>query len=236
MVHLGTRPRGSFPKWHSNGRETFLVGVDWVDDWPVIAEDRFTAPIVDTSFEDLFAGNELHSRWISPGVNPASFATPSDDGLVLLAGRAASSTRAERLLAVRACDPEWTASVQGTGDLALTVRIDDLHQAIVQRVGGKVTARVVIGPADQNLAMQDSVPEDVALTIRAVSPGGQAGHRQGPDTLVLGTGVGGVFQELASLDGRYLSTEVAGGFTGRVVGIEALGSDAVVSCFSYSST
>lgn len=235
MVHLGTRPRGSFPKWHTNGRETFLVGIDWVDDWPVAIQDRFTAQNVDTSFEDLFVETELHPRWISPGVNPNSFATPGNKGLVLLAGRAPGSTRAERLLAVRACDTEWTASVQGTGDLALSVRIDDLHQAIVQRVGSNVTARVVIGPADQILAVQDAVSEDVALTIRAVPFDGRPGHRQGPDSLMLGTGVGDAFQNLASLDGRYLSTEVAGGFTGRVVGIEAVGSDAVVSCFSYGS-
>jgi hypothetical protein len=45
----------------------------------------------------------------------------------------------------------------------------------------------------------------------------------------------GQFLEIASFDGRYLSTEVAGGFTGRVVGVEALGADAVVTRFAYSS-
>ncbi|MGD0558891.1 MAG: hypothetical protein ABSA93_28435, partial [Streptosporangiaceae bacterium] len=32
---------------------------------------------------------------------------------------------------------------------------------------------------------------------------------------------GGTFTALAELDGRYLSTEVAGGFTGRVIGMYA---------------
>lgn len=235
LVHLGIRPRGSFPKWHTNGRETFLAGVEWVDDWPVVIEDRFVAPNIDTSFEDRFDGNRLHPRWISPGAAPTSFAEPGENGLVLRAGRKPDSAQAERLLGVRARDLEWSASVHGIGDLALTVRIDDLHQVTVQRIGAKVTARVVIGPTDQNLAVHDATPEDGALTIRSVPFGGQPGQRQGPDRLILGVGTGDAFQELASLDGRYLSTEVAGGFTGRVIGIEALGSDAMVNCFAYSS-
>ncbi|MEV4018144.1 hypothetical protein AB0J35_47375 [Nonomuraea angiospora] len=43
--------------------------------------------------------------------------------------------------------------------------------------------------------------------------------RKEPDVLRLGVeGADGAFDVLAELDGRYLSTEVAGGFTGRVIG------------------
>ncbi|MDF9277642.1 family 43 glycosylhydrolase [Arthrobacter sp. EH-1B-1] len=235
MVHLGTRPRGSFPKWHTNGRETFLVGIDWVDDWPVVVEDRFSASIVDTSFEDRFLEDRLHPRWISPGVAPASFAAPGNEGLALRAGRSPETAQAERLLAVRAVDLEWNVSVDGVGDLALVVRIDDLHQAILQRVENTVTARVIIGPTDQVLATRESVPEAESLTIRAVPFGGQPGERQGPDRVLLGVGRGDAFQELTSLDGRYLSTQTAGGFTGRVIGIEALAPGVLISRFEYNS-
>ena len=34
MVYLAIRPAGAFPFFHVNGRETFLAGVDWEDDWP----------------------------------------------------------------------------------------------------------------------------------------------------------------------------------------------------------
>jgi beta-xylosidase len=37
-VYLAVRPRGSSPRFHVNGRETFLAGVEWVDDWPVFVE------------------------------------------------------------------------------------------------------------------------------------------------------------------------------------------------------
>ena len=43
-----------------------------------------------------------------------------------------------------------------------------------------------------------------------------------PDTLRLGVEEpDGSFSVLAELDGRYLSSEVAGGFTGRVIGMYA---------------
>jgi hypothetical protein len=46
--------------------------------------------------------------------------------------------------------------------------------------------------------------------------------RTGPDVVTLGfERPDGTFHALASLDGRYLSTEVAGGFTGRVIGAYA---------------
>ena len=40
---------------------------------------------------------------------------------------------------------------------------------------------------------------------------------------------------LARFDGRYLSTEVAGGFTGRVIGISTGGGSAVLERFEYSA-
>ncbi|GAA0928213.1 hypothetical protein [Virgisporangium aurantiacum] len=38
---------------------------------------------------------------------------------------------------------------------------------------------------------------------------------------------------LATLDGRYLSTEVAGGFTGRVIGVYATAGTVHVDWFDY---
>ena len=236
MVHLAIRPRGSFPKWHTNGRETFLVGITWMDDWPVVEEGRFPTSDVEHSFEDDFRGDLLDTRWISPGVDPRTFATPGSSGLALQAGRSPEETEAKNLLAVRATDLQWTASVSAIGDVALVVRIDDLHQALVQRVGGTVSARVVIGPAIQSMAFLNVSDEADPLTIRSVPFGGEPGERKGPDRISLGLGTEESFHELTSLDGRYLSTEVAGGFTGRVIGIEALSSGVVIKHFTYTTS
>ncbi|WP_447648120.1 family 43 glycosylhydrolase [Microbacterium forte] len=232
LVFLATRTRGTFPRWHTNGRETFLGGVDWVDDWPVIDEDRFDVPVPATSFVETFEGDSLHPRWIAPGVAASSFAHPTSTGLRLDRGRRPDASTAVRLLSVRARDDVWAARLQATGDVALSVRIDDLHQLLLERTGTEMRARIVIGPVDRVVAGAEVRPEAV-LEIRASEFEAERGARRGPDLLRAGFSIDGEFVELASMDGRYLSTEVAGGFTGRVIGIEALAEDVVVRRFEY---
>ncbi|MCL2595320.1 MAG: glycoside hydrolase family 43 protein [Promicromonosporaceae bacterium] len=254
MVHLGTRPRGSFPRWHTNGRETFLVGINWRHDdgaiciciepdaesgdcpgaWPTVDEGRFVVPERLSSFTDRFTGERLHPRWISPGAAPATFATTGQGGLTLTQGRAAAERDAACLLATRVTDLYWSATVAASGDLALVVRVDDAHQALVQRIGETITARASIGPLTQELGA-GLVPPEASLTIRAETTGAAPGQRSGPDRLRLGFEVSGEFTELATLDGRYISTEVAGGFTGRTIGLEALSPQAQVQAFTYTA-
>jgi xylan 1,4-beta-xylosidase len=58
--------------------------------------------------------------------------------------------------------------------------------------------------------------------------------KTGPDIVVLGyENADGTMIELARLDGRYISTEVAGGFTGRFVGIYAATGTVRVDRFDY---
>jgi xylan 1,4-beta-xylosidase len=235
LVHLGVRPRGSFPEFHVNGRETFLAGVDWVDGWPVIVEDRYSASPVPTAFTDDFAADELSPRWISPGIAPRSFAVPqAGEGLRLLPGRSPAAREAERLLAVRSRDASWTASATlSQGDAALVLRIDDAHWVAVERCGSTLSARVVIGPLDQILATAVGITTDHPLALRAVANTDQYSFAKGPDEIHVGYLVDGRLQTLAVIDGRYFSTEVAGGFTGRVIGVEALGMEALLARFAY---
>ena len=240
MVHLGIRQRGDNPSWHVNGRETFLVGIDWEDDWPVVVEDRFptTLPGIGrdaaTAFVDDFIDPGLHLRWIAPGAHPETFAALDHNGLTLQSGRIATGREAVHMLAVRARDSSWQATAEVTdGDVALVVRIDDAHWAAVQRVDGTLHARVVLGPLDQVLASSTPHTPDARLAIRAEQVPNRIGLRSGPDTIRLGFHDGDGFHELAEIDGRYLSTEVAGGYTGRVIGLEALGVPATIRTFAY---
>ncbi|KQP56864.1 glycoside hydrolase family 43 protein [Agreia sp. Leaf283] len=235
LVHLGTQPRGSFPRWHTNGRETFLAGIDWMDDWPVVVEDRFTPADDSLGFVDTFTTEALHPRWVSPGANPVEFAIPGPEGLALAAGRSGDASAAERMLATRIEHLEWTVSAEGSGDFALSVRIDDEHQAIVERVGGEARAKVVIGPLTQVVASFEGVPPSARLVIRSVPFDGPLGERKGPDRIVLAY-TDDQEHHLFALDGRYLSTEVAGGFTGRMAGVEALGNDATITRFEYTTS
>ena len=58
-------------------------------------------------------------------------------------------------------------------------------------------------------------------------------HPSGPDTVRLGYEVGDEFRVLTELDGRYLSTEVQGGFIGRTIGLFASGCVAEFAWFEY---
>lgn len=51
--------------------------------------------------------------------------------------------------------------------------------------------------------------------------------------MVAGLRHGHRFTSLGTLDGRYLSTEVAGGFTGRMIGLATDG-EIIVRSFSYA--
>ena len=229
MVYLAIRPAGTFPRFHVNGRETFLAGVEWENDWPVVVEHRFEAPAVDTSFVDLFDGEALDARWIAPSIAPSSVVSP--DG-ALARSRAPDGTDGRAVLATRVRDLEWRASAVFTGDACLGVRIDGAHWYGVEAVGGKVRVRAVVGALDGVVASAPLVAGD-ALALRAERKPAALGATRGPDVIALGVERGGVFVELARLDGRYVSTEVAGGFTGRVLGIEALAEGVVVRSVAY---
>lgn len=64
---------------------------------------------------------------------------------------------------------------------------------------------------------------------------GAPGHvARALDTITIGIEEpDGTFVELASLDGKYLSTEVAGGFTGRVIGMFAGAGSVHFDWFEY---
>ena len=59
-------------------------------------------------------------------------------------------------------------------------------------------------------------------------------HRHGSDAVTLGfEHDDGTFAALAEIDGRYLSTEMSGGFIGRVFGLYAIEGDAAFDWFDY---
>ena len=58
----------------------------------------------------------------------------------------------------------------------------------------------------------------------------------GPDTISFELVTGDQIVTLAELDGRYLSTEVAAGFTGRVIGMYVTAAQAAFDWFDYQPT
>ncbi len=238
MVYLGVRPLGQTPKFHLNGRETFIAGVDWAHGWPVVDETRFSPAVADRSFSDDFSGT-LHPRWIAPGAGAERFASSAGaSGLDL---QADADDVAPRLLACRAEDLDWTAEVHldaSAGAARFQVRLDADHLYGLTVRGSEIQPVLRIGPSESALvALTIDEGEAVALRLRARVPQGDPYRLDpAPDRIELTVvRADGTEHSWGGFDGRYLSTEVAGGFTGRVIGVEVLDGRVRLERFTYDS-
>ncbi|MGW2815577.1 glycoside hydrolase family 43 protein [Streptomyces sp. NPDC001415] len=234
MVLLAVRPRGGTPGWHVLGRETFLAPVEWVHGWPVVGEVTAELPtpawplrpVPGVPARDDFDQAELHPQWISVRERPeGSCTTKERSGWLTLRAVGASLDdndavfvgRRQQHLACRArtlIDP-----ADGSGGLA--ARLDEEHHYEIEATDGEVKVFARIGPLRTEVATRP-VPAGAVVLGVEIAPEPPRGARTGPDTLSFGIEEpDGTFSVLATLAGRYLSTEVAGGFTGRVIGMYA---------------
>jgi xylan 1,4-beta-xylosidase len=242
MVLLGVRPRGMTPGFHVLGRETFLTRVHWRNGWPFVDDVtlEFEAPAIEphpwpaAPVRDDFGDERLGPQWVSPRRRrPEDLSLEERPGWLRLHGgldelddlHPVFVGRRQEHLACRAA-----IRVEGAArEVGLAIRLDERQHAEVVLTGGRIVARARIGPLRQELA-SIAVAETSAILSVEIHP---APPGAGPDIVHLGyLGVGG-FATLAELDGRYLSTEVAGGFTGRVIGAFAVDGVADVDWFDY---
>lgn len=234
LVCLGIRPRSGFPGWHHLGRETFLAPVAWEDGWPVVRGDALPNEIeadlpgdrpnsataarrsavehTDTDFSEGRTDEWSYRR--TPDRDRYEF---TDDGLRLRGGSATLDEQGPTFL----CRRQTNFDCRVRADLAfdpnpgeeagLALVMDEEHHYEVGVVGESdgrsVVVRVTIGDATEELARK-SVDRQVTLGVDATV--------ESYEFVVDG-------ESLASARPKYLSTEVAGGFTGVVVGPYATG-------------
>jgi beta-xylosidase len=240
LLFLGVRVRGGSPGHHVLGRETFLARVTWREGWPVIGEIVSGGGATGVE-RDGFDDPGLHPRWISPLSRPElSLADPP--GWLSLRARAGSLDHpAPAFVGRRPAHLSWTVrarvdTADGAGGLAL--RMDERHHYAIEVRDGEAAAYARIGPLRQRLGGLALPPGPAVLRVEARStdtvavPGGD-GPDAGPDVVRLGVETDGDVTVLAELDGRYLSTEVAGGFVGRVAGMYAVAGTARFDWFEY---
>jgi xylan 1,4-beta-xylosidase len=247
MAFLGTRPGGGTPGWHVLGRETFLAPVDWVDGWPVVGEvvaDRSGVPwpLHEAAAEpvrDDFDGSGLRPQWISLRDRPEEYCTTQErPGWLTLRARGASLDAADVTFVGRrqqhlSCQASALIdAAEGEGGLA--VRLDERHHYEIEAAEGRVRVVARIGPLRTELAARPVPSGTVVLTVQITEAQFLEDARSGPDTVSFGvTEPDGTFTEIAALEGRYLSTEVAGGFTGRVIGMYAASGTVRFDYFEY---
>lgn len=117
----------------------------------------------------------------------------------------------------------------GQARAGLSVRIDEAHHYDLEVAEGHAAVVARIGPARQVLARTPVPAGPITLELGFRASPGRESAAVGPDTVTFRAGEA----HLADLDGRYLSTEVAAGFTGRVIGMYAVEGTASFDWFDY---
>jgi len=235
VVYHGVRARGSSPEWHVLGRETFAQEVIWVDGWPVLTEHiEPTAGTDHVVHADLSAA-ELSRSWVGATRFPGQFLDRQNDGWHVRASGDEPvfvGRRQEHLFArVRA-----SLDIDGAGGLA--VWIDPRHSLRLECTPERIVAVAYVGELRSVLA-EAATPtrESIDLEIRMTPAIGSAySTSRGPDRVEVGLNQQGTFTALGRLDGRYLSTEVAGGMTGRMIGAFCSSGQIVLRSFDYAGS
>ncbi|MFC9243870.1 glycoside hydrolase family 43 protein [Streptomyces sp. NPDC057136] len=238
MVFLGVRPGGGTPGWHVLGRETFLAPVEWVDGWPVVGE-IVSGTDAGEPVRDDFDTATLHTRWISLRTPPAKHITTEERASHLTLHARGDSLDAADVTFLGHRQQHLSCRVRAEADTSqgrggLAVRLDEHHHYEIEAGEGEVRVLARIGPLRSEVAARPLPPGPVVLAVDITAHTTLDDARTGPDLVRLGTAsADGTFTELAALDGRYLSTEVAGGFTGRVLGMYAAAGRVDFDRFSY---
>ncbi|QUX31363.1 family 43 glycosylhydrolase [Nocardiopsis akebiae] len=214
-VFLGVRPSGSFPGWHVLGRETFAADVAWREGWPTVIGP--VEPAAPPRVRASLGEGTLGPDWVGAGVFPDRALRWSGDRWRM------SPPGEERVFVGRRqehTNMTVRAGIDVDGDAgALEVRVDPAHRFALEVGGGRVRAVARIGPLTTVLG-EAPASADTVLELRVEpSTAPEYSRERGPDVVVAAVRAPEGVTELARIDGRYLSTEVAGGFTGRMVGV-----------------
>lgn len=235
MVFLGIRPPDG--NHHHLGRETFAARVDWIDGWPLVnggrpiglgnprdvsgMRDDFDEPRLPLPY--LYVRNprpELYSLSARPGWLRllGTEATLEDVASPTFVGRRQQHLRA-RVSTLVSFEPGPGHSA----GLVLRANESNHYGLLVKQTGAARTVRLETRVQGETcVASEVALPTgDVELRVEAY-----------PDRYEFFAAVGERAFLLGQAGARALSSELAGGFTGVVVGLAATG-DGSVADFDY---
>jgi len=242
-VFLGIRPNG-YPPCHHLGRETFLSPLTWTEDgFPVIGDGGRVSLEMQTPLELQSAFEEpARDDFTSPGLalcwnylrNPdlARYSLDERPGHLRLRGVApglddiaspAWVGRRQCHFAVRAAASLEFEAASEREEAGLVVRMNERHhyEIFVTRRAGRpsVALRRRIGSLRAEVASRSLSPNESSRVVLAIDADrDKYVFSCGPSEEQLGP--------LGDGETRFLSTEVAGGFTGAYFGMYATGNGA----------
>ncbi|TIC85476.1 glycoside hydrolase family 43 protein [Nocardioides sp. GY 10127] len=240
LVLLGVRPRTSASGFSALGRETWAVPVTWGEDgWPSFEVVPLAPREGGLTWREDFTG-PLGPQWLAVRQLPTDCTRVGDGGLVLTANDDDLSGRAPAFVGVRQTHQtaSYTAVVDATaGSGGLAVRYDERYHYSLTVEPGRVVARGCLPSFEQVAELTLTGGQAaVELELTARRPEGDFIAQRTCDTVDLAVVVDGERHVLLSLDGRFLSSEVAESFTGRVVGLFATAGEVTVRSLSFTGS
>jgi beta-xylosidase len=244
MVLLGVRQRGQVPGFRALGRETFLVPMVWVDGWPVVGDLELEMPKSPPGEpsghgpvpgRDDFDAPALGPEWISMRVPLGDAASLTErPGWLTLHGNGQDLDADTPVFAGRRQQHLWcrARTLVDPGDsteAGLAIRMDEKSHHEVYVADGEIRVRARVGFLTNVIATAEAPEGEVILRLETHE------DKWGPDIIQLGFETDGEFQVLAALDGKFLTTQAAGGFIGRVMGLFAVGGSAGFDWFDYEA-
>lgn len=237
FLHLAFRQQGKWLTFHQLGRETCAEKVEWRDGWPVIGAEGVALLQADCpdshnfaeqnfSFKKTFASIQK-SEWNylrNPDFSRYEFGRNS----LRLFGTeiGIESGKSPTFLAIRQSEFSESISVTVTPnetEAGISIFMDESHHYDVSAKkcakGIRVSAKIRIGPAftEKSLKIDDASEAQSEARLYCDCSAEQYS---------LGVESGGKRRELFCAQSRYLSSEVAGGFTGVMLALFAVGKGA----------
>lgn len=227
LVCLGIRPNG-YPYAHHLGRETFLCPVTWDDDgWPIVGHHG-TAPVdlelpVDRVESDGWRDDfdaSISPEWsFIRNPNTTLYSLDERAGHLVLTGtntglgEVGSPSwigRPQRNFGMT-FEASFEATLNAGDEVGISIRMNEQHRYELFATKDRVQVRQTIGDLTQITAsspLRSTWPFRLRVTSDVETY--RFWYSQGEDYLQLGTA-----------KTRYLATEVAGGFTGVMLGLYA---------------
>ena len=240
LVLLGVRPRGMTRAFSALGRETFVTRARWVDGWPEFDVVELTPRPGVVEHRDDFDASALGPHWMAVRRTPDTVADLASrpGSLVLRADGSTLDDLSPAFLGRRQQHQTARTTMRidvsaGVGGLA--VRYDERFHYSIAAGAGRIVARGRI-PGFEQLEEVPFAGTELELELRSHRPEGDGFGASTSDLVELAAIVDGQRAVLLELDGRYLSSEVAESFTGRVIGPFALDGEVAIDWFAYEGS
>lgn len=251
MVFLGFRIIYEWTNWHILGRETFLAPVDWPKNgWPQVngngtvtldmpVETLPQYPVAQLPIRNNFDTDKLGFEWqyIRNPIRHNYSVTAKKGYLKISASpNTLNDIKPVSALCRRQTEHDFTATTllqlqahQANEEAGITVLQNNTHHygllLVKTNASYEVQLRVKIGSMNYVAARQTVDGDEVLLRVKG-TPYQYTFYFAQPSTP-------DKFVELGSMDTRYLSKEVAGGFTGVMIGLFASSNGLLTKAAAY---